>query len=166
MSKELEEIIKKLSSALGEKKECRDGDCRLDRRNVKKIYSPEVGINKELLEKLKERQLVAKGQNPNICDCIVVCSDGRVFIVEILCGKLTPKELTSKKKQVKGCFFIVEEQLKIKVERAYIVYERCDMRGPQKTVFLRELRSLSSRDRILIKSLNDLRSGKTTFAIC
>ena len=170
MSSGIEEIIEKLRNVLGEKKECNKGICRLDKKNVEGIFSPDVWIDKGLLELLKEKQLLAFNENPNICDCIVVCKDGKIFVVEILCGKLTLKELKSKGKQVANGFFIVKH-LGLRPERAYIVYLRKDIKKSDEGVFNKHLRLFQrQKPPIFVKCLDELKDKKKkearAFLIC
>ena len=170
MNNEIGENIKRLEEVLGEKENCQDIDCRLDKKNVAKIFSPEKGIDEKLVKLLRNEQLLSSNENPNLCDCIVVCRNGKIFVIEILCGKLTFKELQSKKKQVKNCVFIVKH-LELEVERAYVVYDRLNINNHDKLRFERYLNSLQrERPPVSVRRLDELKdpNKKNTkaFLIC
>ena len=77
--------------------ECKEHNCKINKKNIKTIYKTDKGIKKNI---------------PNItnklCDCIIECEDGKIVIVEILCGTLTYREYKDKLEQLKNCIKIVK----------------------------------------------------------
>ena len=70
---------------LPKKQTCKEHICKIDNKNIKIIYNPEITSQKKM------------------CDCIIICNNEKIFLVEILCGKLTSKELKDKLQQLKNC---------------------------------------------------------------
>jgi len=140
-SNTLTEIVEILSETFGIKDKCNDENCKMDKKNVKKIFSPEIYLREDVLDFLKKKQLKRGNENPNLCDCIVVCCNGKIFIVEILCGSLTSKEFSSKKEQIKACITAIK-YIDLKVERCYIVYLSLNMKEHDKRRFQRKATSL------------------------
>ncbi len=94
--------LSKLKCLLPEKDNCEEGDCRIviDIKNVK-IFDTENKCGRQLLERHGESKY---------CDCIIHYK-GVLLIIEILCGKLTKKELNDKEKQVSVWQYILKKEL-------------------------------------------------------
>ena len=96
--------------------ECKEYKCKINKQNIKTIYKPDKGIKKNI---------------PNItdklCDCIIECEDGKIVIVEILCGTLTYKEYKDKLEQLKNCIKIVKHCYKFKtIKKVILLYSKRD----------------------------------------
>ena len=95
---------------------CKEHDCKIDNKSVKIIYKPDKKTKKNI---------------PNITDklydCIIECKDGKIVIVEILCGTLTYKEYEDKLKQLKNCIKIVKHCDKFKtIKKVILLYSKRD----------------------------------------
>jgi len=81
-----------------ENDKCKEYKCKINSQNIKKIFKPDNGF----LDKAIEQKLFPSGSY-KICDCIIVCEDSNLVLVEILCGKLTHREFKEKKEQLENC---------------------------------------------------------------
>jgi len=91
------------------KKECKEHECKIDKKNIGIIYKPE------------------KKFNVKMCDCIIKCKKNNKFIiVEILCGTLTLKEFKNKLNQIKNCEKILSKN-NIKAPK-YLIYKKTEKR--------------------------------------
>jgi len=117
---------KRLSELFHTSKECSEHSCRINRKNVKQIYRPDAK------QGFKNKTFVQKilGQEPKICDCIIECSDEKLIVIEILCGKLTARELLDKEKQLKNCCKVIEfiEQHN-NIKHIILYYEKKDSKS-------------------------------------
>ena len=120
-----------LDSLFEREKKCKEHDCSINNKNIKIIYKPDNGfINKTIEKKLF-------GSDYKICDCIIECEDGNVFIVEIMCGKLTTRELREKKEQLENCFKVIDylgEEKRVK--KLFLLYAKLE--SPKKQPQLRK----------------------------
>ena len=92
------------SQVFNKKENCKDNDCKVNRKNIKTIFKPDDGF----IDKALENQLFQPDYK--ICDCIIICKDGKIIIHEILCGKLTKSELDDKSEQLNNCLKVVKEK--------------------------------------------------------
>jgi len=98
---------------------CKEKHCNINKKNIKAIYKPDIKTKKD----------VPKIDN-KACDCIIECSDGKISIVEILCGKLTYREYQDKLKQLESCIKIVKYCDKSKeIKKVVLLYDTIDSRG-------------------------------------
>jgi len=167
----LSEILEILSKNFGEKDECKSGDCRLNRKGVKAIFSPEVYLSRGILNVLKNEQFKIDNENPNLCDCIVLCCNGEIYVVEILCGELTEKEVSSKRKQVEACITAVK-YVGLEVNFGYVIYLSLDIKKGNVKRFKRMVTGgLNIKGvRVHFRSLEELKDKKQkrtkAFLIC
>jgi len=106
------------------KDRCVESECRVNRKNIKTIYKPDEGIkDNSIKQTLFNRQI-----EPKMCDCIIECQDGKIVILEILCGTLTNSELNDKTKQLENCYKIAKEK-SIKVDKIYLAYKKLDKKS-------------------------------------
>jgi len=140
------------SGVFNSKDRCIEGECRVDRRNIKTIYKPDEGI-KDI--SIKDSLFPDKSE-PKMCDCIIVCNDDKIVILEILCGTLTKKELDDKTKQLENCYRVAIQK-SIDISNIYLAYKRLD----KKTATL--LRKSLINKRVLNKPL--LHTNKTLINI-
>ena len=113
--------MESLDKLFNRERKCKEHDCSVNNKNVHIIYKPDNGF----LDKVVERELL--GTDYKICDCIIECDDGSIFVVEILCGKLTTRELKEKKEQLENCFKVIkylgEEK---KVKKLFLLYDKLE----------------------------------------
>jgi len=76
---------------------CKDGKCKIDNRNIKIVFKPDKGLKKNI-----------DLSSNNKCDCIVICRDDKVRIIEILCGVLRGSEFKAKCLQIENCLQIIK----------------------------------------------------------
>ena len=96
--------------------ECKEHNCKINKKNIKTIYKPDKGIKKDI-----------SNITNKLCDCIIECNDGRIVIVEILCGTLTHKEYNDKLEQLKSCINIVKHCDSSKtIKRVILLYSKID----------------------------------------
>ena len=109
-----------------EKEDCKEKSCKIDKKDVEKIYTFEE-LNKYNREKYNRLKKVLNEENGNIkaCDCIIFCKNGKILVVEILCGKLTSKELKDKIKQINNCVMLLNH-LRISLNYKIIAIEKMD----------------------------------------
>jgi len=123
--------MESLNRIFGTEKKCKEHNCSVNNKNIKVIYKPDNGF----LDKSIEKELFRNDYK--ICDCIIECEDGNIFIVEILCGKLTIRELKEKKEQLKNCLKVVtylgEEKI---VKKLFLLYNKLE--SPKKQPQLRK----------------------------
>ena len=109
------------SSIFNTKDKCSDGECKVNRMNIKKIFKPDDGF---LDNELKE---ILFPSSYKICDCIIVCNNDSLIIVEILCGKLTYSEYKEKCEQLENCYKVVKHKgLDDKVKKIILQYKRLE----------------------------------------
>jgi len=109
-------------------KRCKEHNCSINNKNINIIYKPDNGF----IDKRVEKELF--GSDYKICDCIIECDSGNIFIIEILCGKLTIRELNDKKKQLENCFRVMEYLGEVKrVKKLFLLYDKLESskRQPQ-----------------------------------
>ena len=109
------------SSIFNTKDKCSDGECKVNKKNIKKIFKPDDGF---LDNELKE---ILFPSSYKICDCIIVCNNDSLIIVEILCGKLTHSEYKEKCEQLENCYKVVKHKgLDDKVKKIILQYKRLE----------------------------------------
>ena len=110
------------SSIFNKKEKCSDGDCKVNRENIKTIFKPDDGfLDNSLQNKL------FPSNSYKICDCIIICNNDNIIIVEILCGKLTYSEYKEKSKQLENCYKVIASQnLEQKIQKIVIQYKRLE----------------------------------------
>ena len=109
------------SSIFNQKEKCSDGACKVNRKNIKKIFKPDDGF----LDKRLQKTLFPSSYK--ICDCIIVCDSDNIVIVEILCGKLTYKEYKEKCEQLENCHKVVKHKgLENQVKKNILHYQRLE----------------------------------------
>jgi len=108
------------TSIFHEKDQCKDrGGCKVNKKNIKKVFKPDSGFK----DKAIEASLFPLG-TPKLCDCIIICNDDNIIIVEILCGKLTYKKFKEKSLQLENCHKVVQEyKLEKKVKKIILHYQ-------------------------------------------
>jgi len=110
------------SSIFNVKDKCSDGVCKVNKKNIKKIFKPDDGF----LNKVEENRLFPSGSY-KICDCIIVCDNDNIVIVEILCGTLTYGEFKEKSEQLKNCHKVVKDRgLVANVKKIILHYKRLE----------------------------------------
>jgi len=117
------------SSIFNAKDKCSDGACKVNRKNIKKIFKPDDGFIDEL-----ERKRLFPSSSYKICDCIIVCDNDNIIIVEILCGTLTYREFKEKSEQLENCHKVVSDKgLARDVKKIILHYKRLEnsKRNPQ-----------------------------------
>ena len=103
------------------KDKCSDGGCKVNKKNIKTIFKPDDGFLDE------ELQNTLFPPSYKICDCIIVCNNDNIIIVEILCGKLTYSEFKEKSKQLENCHKVVAHKgLEDKVKKIILHYKRLE----------------------------------------
>ncbi|MEA1954850.1 MAG: hypothetical protein U9O24_10715 [Campylobacterota bacterium] len=101
--------------------QCKEHSCKVNKKNIKKVYKPDSGF----LDKTIEDELFSGDYK--ICDCIVECEDDSLFIVEILCGKLTNRELKEKKEQLANCCRVVKHlKAHDKIKKLVLLYDKLE----------------------------------------
>ncbi len=109
------------SSIFNLKEKCSDGVCKVNKKNIKKIFKPDNGF----LDKALQDRLFPSSYK--ICDCIIICNDNNIVIVEILCGKLTYSEYKEKCEQLENCHKVVKDKgLENKVKKIILQYQRLE----------------------------------------
>jgi len=109
------------SSIFYKKDKCGDGECKVNKKNIKTIFKPDDGF----LDKNLESKLFPSSYK--ICDCIIICNNGNIVIVEILCGTLTYKEFKDKSIQLENCYKVIEVMgLSDKVTQVRLQYRRLE----------------------------------------
>ncbi len=113
--------MKILDTIFSTETKCKEHNCTVSNKNIKKIYKPDNGF----LDKSLERELFASDYK--ICDCIVVCNGDDIFIVEIMCGKLTTRELREKKEQLRNCCKVVEKLgINDNIKKLVLIYDKLE----------------------------------------
>jgi len=120
-----------LDKLFNTEKKCKEHNCNVNNKNINIIYKPDKGfLNKTIEKKLFDN-------NYKICDCIIECDDGSIFIVEILCGKLTTRELKEKKEQLENCFKVIKHlKEESRVKKLFLLYDKLET--PKKQPQLRK----------------------------
>jgi len=116
------------SLIFNQKDRCKDNSCSVNRNNIKAVFKPDEGF---LDSNLKNRLFPPSYK---ICDCIIICTNDNIIIVEILCGTLTFKEYKEKVEQLENCYKVIESQgLKNKIKQIVLQYKRLEnpKRNPQ-----------------------------------
>ena len=107
---------------------CKESSCRVNKKNIKKVFKPDNGFKDSQIEK----KLFPNDYK--ICDCIIICKDNSIVIVEILCGTLTYKEFKEKIEQLKNCYTVVKTMgLEDKIKQITLQYKKRekDKKNPQ-----------------------------------
>ena len=98
---------------------CKESNCNINNKNIKIIYKPDKGVKKNIPDITNK-----------LCDCIIECNDGKIVVIEILCGKLTYKEYKDKLEQLKNCIKIVEHCDKSKtIKKVILLYNTIDSKN-------------------------------------
>ncbi len=98
---------------------CSERRCRVNKKNIKVIYKPDGGF----LNKALEKKLFPTGSY-KICDCITICKNDNIAIIEILCGTLTFGEYKEKCEQLENCCKVIADcGLKNKVKKIILLYK-------------------------------------------
>jgi len=157
----IQKIKEKLRSNINEINNCKEKDCNIDKIDINSIFSPEKdGIINENLK----RKLLDNTGNYKACDCIILCKDGYIYIVEILCGKLTKKEVNDKLKQVKNCKKLLDYlNLIAFIKISYILYKSKNFitRNDEK-LFKKKALSVQQNENVYFKQI---KKGKG-FKVC
>jgi len=110
------------SSIFNVKDRCYEGKCKVNKKNIKKIFKPDDGF----LDKAEEKRLFPSGSY-KICDCIIICNNGNIVIIEIICGTLTYSEFKEKSKQLESCHKVVSDKgLSDNVKKIILLYKRLE----------------------------------------
>ncbi len=109
------------SSIFNTKDKCSDGECKVNKKNIKTIFKPDDGF----LDKALESSLFPSSYK--ICDCIIICNNENIVIVEILCGTLTYKEFKDKSIQIENCYKVIKDLgLSDKVTQIRLQYKKLE----------------------------------------
>ena len=144
--------MESLDTIFATEKRCKEHDCSVNNKNIKIIYKPDNGF----LDKSIEKKLFTNDYK--ICDCIIECESGNIFIIEILCGKLTIRELKEKKEQLENCLKVVtylgEEK---KVKKLFLLYSKLE--SPKKQPLLRKAllsQKIKNKPLLIINKVKDI----------
>ena len=144
--------MESLDTIFATEKRCKEHDCSVNNKNIKVIYKPDRGF----LDKLIEKELFSNDYK--ICDCIIECESGNIFIIEILCGKLTIRELKEKKEQLENCLKVVtylgEEK---KIKKLFLLYSKLE--SPKKQPLLRKAllsQKIKNKPLLIINKVKDI----------
>jgi hypothetical protein len=120
------------SSVFNKKERCKDGSCKIDKSNIRAVFKPDDGFKDTSIE----NQLFPTGSY-KICDCIIVCKNDNIVVVEILCGTLTYKEFKEKSEQLENCCKVIDNQnLKNKIHKIILQYKKLE--NPKRNPSLRK----------------------------
>ena len=109
------------SNIFNQKDKCREHECSINRKNIKKIFKPDEGI---LDSNLKNRLF---NNSYKICDCIVICENDKIVIIEILCGVLNAREFKEKSEQLQNCYRVVEyKNLKSQISKIVLYCKKIE----------------------------------------
>ena len=123
--------MRSLDTTFSTETKCKEHNCSVNNRNILKVYKPDNGF----LDKALERKIF--GSDYKICDCIILCKSNDIFIVEILCGKLTNRELKEKKEQLTNCCKVLQELNKdSQIKKLILLYDKLE--SPKKQPQLRK----------------------------
>lgn len=86
--------------------ECKDNACKLDRKGIKTIYKPDLGIKDVKLKK----EVFGSVLNPQLCDCIIIKKDDNLTILEIKCGTVTNHLLKEIIVQITNVYKLLEKK--------------------------------------------------------
>ncbi len=151
-----QEIVKILEENIRRIEKCKEKDCNINRKYIIAIFSSE---NDGIKNGSIKRELITSDGNYKACDCIVVCTNGDIYIIEILCGILTRSELTDKVEQVENCITVLKIlNLYNYLALSFILFERKDRylsSGPGKK-YLQQKSGELQRKKIFLKQFNEL----------
>jgi hypothetical protein len=115
-----------------ETEKCKEHQCKINNQNIKKIFKPDNGFIDTTIE-----NNIFSSRPYKICDCIVVCQNDSLIIVEILCGKLTYTELKEKKEQLENCCKVAKNICSAeKIKKIVLLYN--SLESPRKQPQLRK----------------------------
>jgi hypothetical protein len=113
-----------LTKIFNKSKECKEHNCKIDKRDIKAIFKPDNGF----LDKDLEKSLFPPSYK--ICDCILVCQNSDIMIVEILCGTLTFSEFKDKSKQLENCCRVLKNQnLNQKIKKIILLHKSMESKN-------------------------------------
>ena len=101
--------------------ECKSGDCKKCFSFVNKFDIVFDG------ESIVQHQRAGYCGHEKICDCIILCKNGKILIVEYLEGKLTLREKDDKLKQLECCERIVKILLTGCLVYKILIYQKLDI---------------------------------------
>ena len=111
-----------LSSIFHTAKGCKEHSCKINNKNIKTIFKPDNGFLDKNIEKL-----LFASNSYKICDCIAICKNDDLVIVEILCGKLTYREFKEKCEQLENCCKVITHQgLKTGIKKIVLLYQKLE----------------------------------------
>ncbi len=91
-------------------KKCKSAKCKIDNQNVQVVYSLDICLN-----------------DRKMCDCLIVCKNSNIVLVEILCGKLTFSEFKDKVAQLQNCINFVHATFgDAIISKVILLYETID----------------------------------------
>ena len=143
------------SKVFNKKDNCKDNDCKVNKKHIKTIFKPDDGF----VDKILEKELF--GSSYKICDCIIICEDNKIIIHEILCGKLTYSEFKEKSEQLKNCIKVVEKLgLEKEIKQVSIQYKKIE--DSKKNPQLKKRLLNPKIDRFVLYTMQDV----TTKIVC
>jgi hypothetical protein len=141
------DIVSLLNGLIGTTGRCRERECVINNKCVKVIFSPESFLSNDL-----KKILPLVSGNYKICDCIVICENLEIVLIEILCGQLTKDEFEDKLKQLDNCKRILKK-FNLREKRNYIIFKR--LSSKDKRYILGKLPKLKNRQNIDIKEFKN-----------
>jgi len=145
-------LEEKFEEYLYGKPNCKDGNCKIDNNNIKIVFKPDKGLKKYI-----------NLSSDNKCDCIVICLDNKVRIIEILCGVLRSSEFKAKYLQIENCLRIIKHVDKdsLKDCKIYLLIEKyvSSKKEPH-------IKKLVTTKRVMGKPIVVLEKDRSNLKIC
>jgi len=139
----VQKIKEILEKNINKSKDCKERECKVDKNNIKAIFSPE----KDGLKNEKIKNELLNSGNYKACDCIILCENGNIYIIEILCGTLNKKELEDKLKQLNNCKILIKKlNLNNSLKKSYILFKRRDNKTLSTKFFQNKLKQLERNE--------------------
>lgn len=135
-------MINILETTFHSSNECKENTCKIVKKDIIKIYKPDLG-----LKDLSLKKLLFGSSEPQLCDCIIINRKERVSILEIKCGTVTNHLLKEIIEQIENVYKILEKK-GITVNKCIFVCKKFSDAMVKKRLLSKKIKSIPLTHRI------------------
>ena len=99
--------------------ECKENECKINKKDIQKIYKPDLGI----LDKKLKKELFGNVKQVSLCDCVIIKKNNHILLLEIKCGTVTNSILKETITQISNVYKILENK-NIKVNQCTLICKK------------------------------------------
>lgn len=126
--------------------ECKENTCKINKKDVKRIYKPDLGIKDSKLKK----EIFGHTTQPALCDCIILKEDNTTVILEIKCGTVTNHILKEIITQIENVYKILEYK-KITINKCMFICKKLDSAMVKKKLLTTKIKKLPLAHKVFTK---------------